>query len=187
MAPFNLSDLAVKEMKIPGTNLSPAKSKNFVGRLLVAHFLDFWAIFFATSFATSMFSLSFKVHLTTNGLSKAWDFVSLSPFTVFAWTAIALTYFFTCYFMNHGQTPGMKLMKCRVKMKHHHLKDSLKWAVRSFGVYVSMGLTAKAFSANVGAHDYLWHELVAQKEMAAPDIRTLKPEIRDEDLWKVAA
>lgn len=187
MAPFNLSDLAVKEMKIPETHLSPAKSKSFVARNLAAHFLDFWAIFWVTTFATSMFKLSFEIHLTTNGLSKAWDLVSLSPFTVFAWTSIAVTYFFTSYFMNHGQTAGMKIMKCRLKMSHHSLKESLLWAVRSFGIYVSLGLTAKAFSANVRAHDYLWHELVAQKELIAPDVRTLTPEIRDEDLWKVAA
>ncbi len=187
MAPFNLSDLAVKEMKIPETHLSPTKTKSFVARLLVAHFLDFWTIFWMTALATSMFKLSFQVHLTTKGLNKAWDLVSLSPFTFFAWTAIAVTYFFVSYYLNHGQTAGMKLMKCRVKMNHHDSKGSLQWAFRSFGVYASMGLTAKAFSASVGAHDYLWHELVAQKEASAPDIRTLKPEVRDEDLWKVAA
>lgn len=186
MAPFNLSDLAVKEAKIHSAHLSPAKSKNFVVRLLAAHFLDFWAIFWATTIATSMFKLSFQVHLTTRGLHKAWDLVSFSSFTVFAWTAIAMTYFFVSYFMNHGQTAGMKIMKCRVKMKHHDAKESLHWAVRSIGLYMSVGLTSKSFKPNLGAHDYLWHELVAQKEIAAPDIRTLVTEEVKEEFAEAA-
>lgn len=187
MSPFNLSDLAVKEIKIAPSELSPPMPKSFVGKLLIAHFLDFWAIFWATTAATSMLKLSMQPHLTTKGLSGAWNLVSLSPFTIFAWTAIAVTYFFTSYYLNHGQTVGMKLMKCRIKMKHHDLKDSLQSAVKSIGVYGSLGITAKAFSENVGSHDYLWQALVEQKELSAPDIRTLHPTIQDEDLWKVAA
>ena len=181
MAPFNLSDLAVKELKISEAHLSPAKPKSFVGKLLVAHFLDFWAIFWATTFATAIFQAAFKLHLTTSSLNKAWGTVSLSPFAVFAWTSIALTYFFMSYFLNQGQTAGMKIMKCRVKMPHHSFKDALHWAVKSFGIYVTMGFNARAFSANVAAHDYLWHELVAQKEVVAPDVMSLvKEDVKEE-------
>lgn len=181
MAPFNLSDFAVKETKIHSAHLSPAKSKNFVGNLLVAHFLDFWAIFWATTLATAVFKAAVQMHLTTSSLHKAWGSVSLLSFSVFAWTAIAMTYFFISYFLNHGQTAGMKLTKCRVKMKHHDYRDSFQWALKSLGIYFTMGFKAKSFNANVAAYDYLWHELVAQKEEAAPDIRTLvKDEVVEE-------
>lgn len=187
MAPFNLSDLAVKEIKIAPHELSPSAPKSFVGKILVAHFVDFWAIFWATTAANSVFKLSMGPHLTTKGLGEAWNLVSLSPFTFFAWTTIAVTYFFSSYFLNHGQTAGMKLMNCRIKMKHHDLRESLTSAVKSIGVYGSLGMTAKAFSENVGPHDYLWQALVEQKEISAPDIRTLHPTIQDEELWKIAA
>ena len=44
-----------------------------------------------------------------------------------------------------------------------------------------MGFNARAFSANVAAHDYLWHELVAQKEVVAPDVMSLvKEDVKEE-------
>lgn len=181
MAPFNLSDLAVKEIKIPGTHLSPAKSKSFIGRFLAAHFIDLWAVFWATTFVTAIFKSAVQMHLMTSSLHKAWGSVALTPFAVFAWTTISLTYFFMSYYMNHGQTPGMKIMKCRVKMSHHSFMEALHWALKSLAVYVSFGFKAKAFSANVGPHDYLWQELVAQKEIAAPDLMTLvTDEVKEE-------
>ena len=44
----------------------------------------------------------------------------------------------------------------------------------------------KKMEGKISAHDHLWHELVAQREVAAPDVRTLVKEVESEELWKVA-
>jgi hypothetical protein len=95
---------------------------------------------------------------------------------------LALGYFFTSYFMNNGQTFGMKVMKVRVSMQAHSLRSAFRWAVMSLSLYFTFGLSLKAGQhvlrehGEICAHDHLWQELMRQKEMAAPDVRTLVPE-----------
>ena len=59
----------------------------------------------------------------------------------------------------------------------------------SISLYCSLGLLffyVKKMEGKISAHDHLWHELVAQREVAAPDVRTLVKEVESEELWKVA-
>lgn len=179
MAPFNLSDFAVKETKIPGEALRPHQKKNYIGLFLRAHFVDFWTIYFLNSLATKTLHFSMGPHLTTKALSKAWKMSDLSTFSLLTWVAVGMTYFFCSYFMNHGQTPGMMMSKCRVKMKEHSFSDAFKWTLKSFSVFLSLGMVTPGFRHEILAHDHLWHELVAQKDVAAPDVRTLVSEEKE--------
>ncbi len=186
MAPYNLSDFAVKEIKIPSPHLRPAESRSFLGKYLTAHFLDFWALFFINAVATFLFKSTLETFMSTRALSNAWDGVNFSPAAGLTFMAFTFTYFFSSYFMNHGQTAGMKIMNCRVRMKEHSFSESLRWTLRSLATYATFGLVSQRFAADVAPHDHLWHELVAQKEMAAPDVRTLTP-VQEEENLPVAA
>lgn len=179
MAPFNLSDFAVKETKIPSAALRPQETKGNVGLFLRAHFLDFWMIYFLNGLATKALHLSMKTHLTTKALSHAWTVSDLSTISFATWGAVAATYFFCSYYLNHGQTPGLMISKCRVRVREHSLTDALQWSFKSISVFVSLGLITSRYKDDILAHDHLWHELVAQKEIAAPDVRSLVTEEKE--------
>ncbi|MES2527689.1 MAG: hypothetical protein V4598_11405 [Bdellovibrionota bacterium] len=187
MAPFNLSDLAVKEIKIPSSHLRPAQEKNYLGKYLTSHFLDFWALFFINATANFMVKSTFESFMSTRGLNSAWESVNFSPVDGFMFMAYTFAYFFSSYFMNNGQTAGMKIMKCRIRMNEHNFSESLRWTLKSFATYATFGLVSKRFSGSMAPHDHLWHELVAQKEMAAPDVRTLTPAVEEEVKLSIAA
>ena len=192
MAPYNLSDLAVKEIKISGKQLSPQSEKSYTGNFLLAHFLDFWALFWGTTISIGLYKASLAVYLNTEGLRTAWDLVDFSAANLFGWSAFAFSYFFFSYFFNDGQTWGMKLTKCRISMGHHDARNSLRWAVFSLSVYFTLGLSYKkgmawlAPAAKVTSHDHLWHELVAQKDVAAPDVMSLVKEEEEKDFAEAA-
>ena len=182
MAPYNLSDFAVKEIKIPSPHLRPAQEKNYVGKYLTAHFIDFWALFWINATATFLFKSTLESFMSTEALHSAWDTVNFSPVAGFTFMAFSFIYFFSSYYMNHGQTAGMKIMECRVRMKEHSFSESLRWTLKSIATYATFGLVSKRFAVAMATHDHLWHELVAQKEMAAPDVRTLTTSSEEENL-----
>lgn len=192
MAPFNLSDLAVKEIKISPKHLAPAAEKNYTGNFLLAHFIDFWALFWTTTISVAIFKNALTPFIATKKLMMAWNLTDLTAGTLFTWTAFAFSYFFFSYFFNAGQTWGMKFTKTRISIHQHDARSSLRWAVFSLSVIFSMGLTYKkglsllASWGTVKAHDHLWHELVAQKEMAAPDVMTLVKEESAEEFAEAA-
>lgn len=173
MAPYNLSDYAVKETRIAGKDLYPAAKVSLMKPFLKAHFLDFMYIYLINDLAMRALSASLKSHLTTLALKKAWKMSSLSAFSLTSFVVMAVTYFFCSFYLNHGQTPGMMLAKCRVRLKEHSFAGSLNWTFKSLLIGMTCGWIAPRFKEDVLAHDHLWHELVAQKEMAAPDVRTL--------------
>lgn len=192
MAPFNLSDLAVKELKIPSEHLAPTKARSFTGNFLMGLFLDFWAQFWMTSITVALFKGSLDVFLTTEKLQSAWDFVDLSPITMFGWGTFAFSYFFFSFYFNQGQTWGMKLTKCRISMDHHSARSALRWSVFALSLFFTLGLSYNrgtkwlAETGAVKSHDHLWQDLMAQKEAAAPDVMTLVPEETVEEMAEAA-
>ncbi len=173
MAPFNLSEFAHKELKIPGSQLAPVKRKSYVARFLIAHVLDFWALLLINLMTIAMYQGTFLTYMQTSEMKKLWHTVNFTPMTWFACLTLSFTYFFCSYFLNHGQSPGMKLMKCRLHMREHHAPDALIGALRSIAILGSMGIVTKRFSSYIVAHDHLWHSLMIQKDIMAPDVRTL--------------
>ncbi len=194
MAPFNLSDLAVKEIKLPKSSLGPQVSKNHNGRFLMGLFFDFWNIFSLNFMVATLFQAAVKLHLTTSSLHKVWSMTDLTLLNTLSWSSVAIMYFFTSFYLNNGQTAGMHFMKCRISMKEHDAASAFRWSMMSLSLFFTLGLAylmirklPKAWG-EISAHDHLWQELITQKEMAAPDVRTLvkDEEIKDEELWKVA-
>ncbi len=174
MAPFNLSDFAVKEIKIPQSELTPPKQENYLGKILAAHFFDFWSVFWISITTKFFFKAAISALMITPGLQDAWDLVDFTPMTFLSMLPIGFTYFFGSYFMNHGQTYGMKLMKTRVVMREHSFTEAFQWALRSLAVIGTFGLIARSFKDSCAAQDHLWRALVTSKDQTAPDVRTLE-------------
>src|SRR4051812_6496585 len=98
MAPFHLLDLADKEIKIPKRDLSPVTKKNYTGKFLAAHFIDFWALFWVSLMSTNIFEVSAKSFMKGSLLTKTWGHTSFTQFHMVSWTMLAFGYFFTSYF-----------------------------------------------------------------------------------------
>lgn len=173
MAPYNLSDFAVKEIKISGSELAPATTENYLGKFLLAHLIDLWSIFCITLTAKIFFQATVSALIMTPKLHNAWDLVDFSVMTFTTMLPVGLAYFFTSYFMNHGQTYGMKLTKTRIVMREHSFTDAFQWALKSFAIFATFGYKAKSYIESVSAQDHLWRVLITQKETSAPDVRTL--------------
>lgn len=194
MAPFNLSDLAVKELKLPKSTLAPQVSKNHSGRFLIGLFLDFWVIFSLNFFVATFFQTSVKLFLTTSSLRRIWMMTDLTLLNTLSWSSVALMYFFTSFYLNQGQTYGMYKTKCRISIKHHDAAGAFRWSMMSLSLLLTLGLSflmSKKIPRSwgeVSAHDYLWQNLMEQKEIAAPDLLSLvkDSEVEKEEFWKVA-
>ncbi len=186
MAPFNLSDFAHKEIKIPGSNLIPPKQKSYVGRFLLAHFFDFWSLCWISAITVGMYQGTFLTYMQSSGIKNAWNSINFTPVSWFTCLCLSFVYFFCSYYLNHGQTPGMKFTKCRMQMREHHFKDAFNGVLRSFAIFGTLGVATKRFSYHIVANDHLWHELMQHKDVVTPDIRSLNTGIVKEDFNQAA-
>jgi uncharacterized RDD family membrane protein YckC len=152
-------------------------------------FIDLWAIFTLNFLVASLFQSTVKLLLTTSSLRKVWTMTDLTLLNSLSWTSVAIMYFFTSFYLNRGQTAGMHLMKCRISMKEHDAASAFRWSMMALSHYFTLGLSfffVKKMEGKISAHDHLWHELVAQKEIAAPDVRTLIEENVIEEIAEAA-
>lgn len=192
MAPYNLSDLAVKEIKLHISHLSPAQEKSFTGKYLQALFVDFLTVFYASTTMTGIFMASTYGLMKSSILKHSWHSVNFLSFQLFAATLVGLTYFFISFYMNNGQTYGMKLLKCRISMNSYCARSSFRWALMSLSMYFTLGLSYRKGTemlkdfGKITAHDHLWQELMRQKDIAAPDVRTLVKETKVEEYSEAA-
>lgn len=172
MSPIDLKDFALKEQKLPKKFLSSVSRDTPIStwKILGAHFLDFLAISFFTSFSAVVFNQSVKLLMMTKSLKHAFNeqgtislASSMLPFMIFS-------YYFLSYFMNHGQTWGMHVFKKRMKMKSQDYRDAFYWAAHSFFLCITGGLfylAKKDEWQNIKGHDYLYQDMLDHKEYYA--------------------
>ena len=175
MTPIDLKEFALKEQKLPKKFLAPTSQDTPVStwKILSAHFMDFLAVSIFTSFSAVMFNTTVKIFLVSKSLKHAFheqEILSLAstllPFMLFS-------YYFSCYFMNHGQTWGMHFFKNRLKMKAQNFRDSFYWAAHSLFLCITGGLfylAKKEEWQNIKGHDYLYQDLLAHKDHVSIDL-----------------
>src|SRR5690606_4090240 len=124
MNPINLVSFADHSQRLPRKFLAPTEpvKTNLTWKILSAHFIDFIIAFGTSTFMSVVFGQSVKSLLITRGLRAAFSQHSLMPLEVALLPLILMSYFFICHFMNHGQTVGMIVFKCRVSMKSQDYK-----------------------------------------------------------------
>lgn len=195
MTPIDLIPYAEHSRRISHKILSPVQKAKpqEVWKILSAHFFDFSMVFLASSFMSTMFNLSIKSLLVTRNLNSAFSeaatfklAMALLPLTLF-------TYFFTSYFLNHGQTPGMLLVKKRMEMKANSIRDAFSWATHSFLLCATGGISysiKKNLWQSFKDHDYLYSELLVHKEHVVMNLVVKIESFQKEDLqedWPKAA
>lgn len=188
MHQVQLLDFAQHSQKIPSFSLEKNDQRPKVSswRILFAHFVDFGFTFFAATLMATLFNEYFKTVLVTAGLKAAFSSQHALSLTVTILPIFVFTNFFFSYFLNHGQTYGMHLMKLRVQMKPMSYQDSFKWALQSLSLCFTCGLTGVLFQDSWGAfrnHDYLYEELMAFKTNNEIDLISRIDEI--DEKWNV--
>jgi len=198
MNPINLVPFADHSQKLPSKFLAPVEpiKTNSTWKILSAHFIDFTIAFSTSTFMSVIFGQSIKSLLITSGLKAAFSKQSLMPLEVSLLPLVLMSYFFMCYFMNHGQTIGMNLLKCRVSMKSQSFKQAFHWATHSTLLSLSLGVSYLLTKKNwetLKAHDYLYDQMMVVKEISPMNLLSKIEEIETtphhemEEDWSQAA
>lgn len=158
---------AEHSQKIPDSYLTPHLShKEKSWEVLGTHLIDFFIAFTITFIMTAVLTESIQMILVTQGLQKAFKAAESMNFTGRLFPLILFSYFFFSYFMNHGQTVGMHFFKKRIKMRSQSFRDAFSWAMQSFAMCFSCGISylikPESWSAIKG-HDYLYENLMESK------------------------
>lgn len=175
MSPINLVLFAEHSRKLPQKFTFPmANTKSDTAwKLLFSHILDFWAVAGTAAIMSHLFNHSMKLIMASNILTDAYSEQSIISLSFIMIPFIAFNYFFFSYFLNHGQTWGMHLMKKRIRMPHLSFKESAKWASHSFILCHSLGASIyfkKSHWQSYKEHDHLYHELMSYKEFKVIDL-----------------
>lgn len=175
MAPIDLVLYAEHSRKLPRKLTAPiARKKVETGwKLLLSHVLDFWAIAGTAAVMGLMFNNSFKFFMVTKNLNAVYSEEGTVGLSFLLIPFIAFNYFFFSYFLNHGQTWGMHLVKKRISMPAMSFKECAKWASHSMLLTHSLGLSIyfkKAHWDFYKDHDHLYTELISYKESKVIDL-----------------
>lgn len=197
MKPIDLIPFAEHSQKLPAELLVPVSSSNRINswKVLTAHMIDFAMVFVLTSFMAAMFSLSIKPIMVTRGLKQIFSDEMVFGASGMILPFMVFNYFFFSYFMNHGQTWGMYILKNRMEMKTQSFLEALKWAAHSAILCFSCGtsfVTQQKVWARFKEHDYLYHNLFTHKESASLNLLAKIDEfesqkVMEEDNWKKVA
>lgn len=195
MTPIDLIPYAEHSRKISRKILSPIQTvkPQEVWKILSAHFFDFTMVFLASSFMSTMFNLSVKNLLVTRDLNSIFNEASTFKLAMALMPLTLFTYFFTSYFLNHGQTPGMLLVKKRMEMKASNVRDAFSWATHSFLLCATGGISyslKKSLWQAFKDHDYLYSELLVHKDHVVMDLIVKIESFQEEDIqedWSKAA
>ncbi len=175
MTPIDLIPYAEHSKKLPKNALSPLKKGKPLetGKLLMAHFFDFSMAFMLSSFMAFMFNLSMQGLLMTRGLRSVFSEATAFKLSMALFPLILFSYFFASYFLNHGQSYGMYILKKRMEMKSNSMRDAFSWATHSFLLCFSGGislLVKKDVWKGFKSHDYLYANLFIHKDYKAMDL-----------------
>lgn len=168
MNSIDLVTFAEHSRKIPDEVLAPiSKKSSQTFRILASHLFDFWIGVCLTAAFGAIASQAFGSLMVTASLREAYSAEALGTFAFFFLPFILLSYFFFSYFMNHGQSWGMHLLKRRIMMADKSFGQAFLWAAHSVLVCLTGGLyygfRRKIWSAYQSS-DYLYSELLAHKE-----------------------
>lgn len=195
MTPIDLCIFADYAQKIPSSLLAlkTVKPKSSTGRVLLSHSIDVGLVMGMTVLAGSFASLSVGSFMVTRGLEKAYTEVGTMKLIFSFFPLILYSYFFFWNYMNEGQTPGMLILKRRLKLEKRCLNKSLQSAAWSFLLCMSAGLiliALKRIKSLFYDHDHLYQELISYKEHSVINLldQTLTFETSvEEELWQKAA
>lgn len=167
---IDLTLFAEHSQKLPGSYLEPKiKKETSSWNILGIHIMDFTIAYIITNLITLFLTESASMIMTIYGMEKAFPYNQVMGFSSKLLPLVTFSYFFFLYFMNNGQTVGMRAFKKRVSLPQQSFRESFQWALRSFLLCATGGISF-LFSWNkwekLETHDYLYENLLSTKEYA---------------------
>lgn len=193
MTPIDLIPFAEHSQKLPESFLVPEAQKKDKWSVFAAHMIDFGIAWSLMTMITLTVTHAFDFMMVTKSLKMAYSTDFLFNFSNLFLPLFVFSYFFFAYFLNHGQTPGLHLMKRRVELQHNSFRDAARWAAWSMLLCFSWGLSyfvKRDLIENFKGHDWLYKKLIEHKESYSIDLfdRIKEPEVAEvQEDWAQAA
>lgn len=170
MKPIDLILYADHSQKLSGKLLLGIvkEKKDRTWKLFLSHWIDLMMISLFTTGLASIFFESLGSVIIVQGINNSLNQEVKSAYVSFLLPPAIFLYFFFSYFLNHGQSYGMFLMKKRLIMKSKSFMDSLTWSSHSTLLCLSFGISyflTKLKWKQYNEHDYLYHNLMTQLEV----------------------
>ena len=186
---------AEHSQKLPSSYLEPKiKKETSSWNILAIHMMDFTVAYFITNIITLFLTESVSMIMIVSGIEKAFPYNQVMGFSSKLLPLVTFSYFFFLYFMNNGQTVGMRTFKKRVNLPQQSFRESFKWALRSFLLCATGGISF-LFSWNkwgeLEAHDYLYENLMGPKNFSPinllAEIEHFEKKEESQEKWQQAA
>jgi hypothetical protein len=197
MKPVDLIMYADHSQKLPGKLLSGfvKEKKDRTWKLFLSHCIDLMMISLFTTGLASIFFESLGSVMIIPGINNSLNQEVKSVYVSLLLPPSIFLYFFFSYFLNHGQSYGMYLMKKRLIMKSKSFMDALTWSSHSTLLCFSLGISyflTKLKWKQYNEHDYLYHNLMTQIEVSPVSLMTKIDEFekesdQDKVTWKQAS
>lgn len=196
MTPIDLVPFAEHSQKLPSKWLAPVPQReSSTWKILFAHSIDFMMTVMIVSMITAIIHQAITYMLVTRGLKLAFNETAFYSFSTGLVPFVIFNYFFFSYFMNHGQTWGMYLVKKRIHLKSQSFMAALKWASHSTLVCLTCGIwfaVKKNVWESFKEHDYLYSHLMAHKDCTDFDLLNHlegqgEESVKEVSEWKKAA
>jgi uncharacterized RDD family membrane protein YckC len=153
-------------------NKTPPPYKSW--KTLIAFFIDFYFVAIGSILMTFFFQAAVGSMMVSPKMSYSLMMVDMNALSFSMLPLMLVSYFAFAFYMNEGQTFGMKKMKVRFENTGYNLRSSLLWAARSASVIMTLGVSMlflkDLFKENCVAHDHLYRNFMFQKEWAAPSL-----------------
>jgi len=192
---IDLTLFAEHSQKLPSSYLEPkTKKETSSWNILGIHIMDFTIAYFITNFITLLLTESAGMIMAINGIEKAFPYNQVMGFSSKLLPLVTFSYFFFLYFMNNGQTVGMRAFKKRVNLPQLSFKESFQWAFRSFLLCATGGISF-LFSwkkwEKLETHDYLYESLLGPKDNSPlnllAEIESFEKKEESHENWQQAA
>jgi hypothetical protein len=168
MEPIDLLEYAEHSQKVPQSLLCHSRKVLPTWKVFAAHLVDFWIVATIAALITYSISSVYDFFFITKALKRAAAADMEFEFFVVSLPFIMFNYFFFSYFLNHGQTCSMFILKSRIKLDSKGFIGALKWASRSSILCLSCGLSFMIGGRRwkeMKEHDYLYRELEANIDL----------------------
>ncbi len=192
---IDLTLFAEHSQKLPSSYLEPKiKKETSSWNILTIHLVDFTIAYFITNIITLFLTESASMIMTISGVEKAFPYNQVMGFSSKLLPLVTFSYFFFLYFMNNGQTVGMRAFKKRVNLPQLSFRESFRWALRSFLLCATGGLSF-LFSGRkwdkLETHDYLYENLLAPKDDSPvnllAEVESFEKKEVNQENWQQAA
>jgi hypothetical protein len=172
MDPIDLVDYSDHSVKISSKTLdrSQKPQRRQLWKVLFAHWLDLCLVAQAALLSNYMMTEGTLAYFPSPLAAKA--VTSGLNWKLGLFTTMLIGYYFACFFLNHGQSLGMMVMKKRVHMRAMDTKRAFQWAKVSALISMTGGLVALVLDVHkmFVQHDHLYHELVSEKDALSMDL-----------------